>query len=208
MPAYRSASPTDPAGTRGRGVVQPRHRQLLGQPGQVGPTGREAAERDVQRGAHQPVDHARSGRCPTARRRPAGPPVERHRDLHHSAERGVRHSAVGRHAGPPRPRASGSASPSSSTVRAPGTISTALSSPASRRRVKLGEPGGRVVDLEQQRVGAHRPYPHRLLHLSRSIINHRCPTVATIIGHTGRIAHAPGARRRGCHVNVTVATTD
>ena len=49
MPAYAPASPTDPAGTRGRGV-EAGHRPLLGQPGQVREARREPAERDREDG--------------------------------------------------------------------------------------------------------------------------------------------------------------
>ena len=81
------------------------------------------------------------------------------RDLDQRALDGV----GGRRRRPARDRAgacaAGSARPSSSTVRAPGTISTAARSPASRRRPQLGAPGLDLRGVGDTRCSSAATHP-------------------------------------------------
>ncbi len=133
MPAYGPAS-ADRAGRHpGPRGGQPGHRQFGRQPGQVGEPGREAAERHPELGAGEPAHHRRhvgTPQCPATtaqvravEARPGSRPVAvRRRRRRRRRRRQPAQSGGQRRPGRARRRAG--------RCGAPGTISTASSSPA------------------------------------------------------------------------------
>ena len=163
------ASATEPAGTRGRGVASRGTDQLGRQPGQVREAGREAAERDAELGAAEPLDRRAASASTTSARRRSGRSgaVVHGRDRRRASARARRRPAA---AAPSRRSARPAGrvgTPSSSTVRAPGTISIAVELAGRAAPPQLGPPGlhlGAVATLEQQR-GRRRPAGSACRHL-------------------------------------------
>ncbi len=156
--------------------LQPRHGQLVGQPGEVGPARAEAAEGD-----------------PKLRRRPAGPLLRadqspsagphradrRRRSPPGSRPRGPR-SGAGRRWAPPRTRSPVMAGIVESVEQdraCPGHDLDGVQLAGRAAPFQLGEPAGRVVDLEEQRA-ARRQTAAARGHLLLQVARHHPPQSA------------------------------